>query len=71
MKWDDPKTPLVHDGCALVGSSFGAYVEIGAGSRVEKDQTPTEDEISPEALESVSLAGARFDWFLQRVSAEG
>ena len=44
---------------------------IGVGSRVEKDQTPTEDEISPEALESVSLAGARFDWFLQRVSAEG
>ena len=44
---------------------------IGVGSRVEPDQASSEDEISPEALESVSLAGACFDWFLQRVSAEG
>ena len=25
------------------------------------------DEVSPELLETVALAGARFDWFLQRV----
>ncbi len=45
---------------------------IGTGGRVESDpESRQEDEISPEALESVALAGARFDWFLQRVSAEG
>lgn len=26
--------PLVHDGCTLTDSTFGAYVEIGAGSRI-------------------------------------
>ncbi|WP_411352281.1 chloramphenicol acetyltransferase [Leisingera aquaemixtae] len=26
--------PLIHPGCEITGSSFGAYVEIGAGSRV-------------------------------------
>ena len=44
---------------------------IGAGGRVERErETQREDEISPEALETVALAGARFDWFLQRVGAE-
>lgn len=40
---------------------------IGAGERVEAEQDAS-DEISPEALEGVALAGARFDWFLQRVN---
>ncbi|UWQ46564.1 chloramphenicol acetyltransferase [Leisingera aquaemixtae] len=26
--------PLIHPGCEITGSTFGAYVEIGAGSRV-------------------------------------
>ncbi len=30
----DPETPLFHPGCDITGSSFGAYVEIGAGTRV-------------------------------------
>ena len=29
-----PTTPFIHEGCEIVGSSFGAYVEIGQGSRV-------------------------------------
>jgi len=41
---------------------------IGAGGRVpDEEETARADEISPEALENVVLAGARFDWFLQRV----
>jgi phosphonate metabolism protein (transferase hexapeptide repeat family) len=28
------EAPLVHEGCSITGSHFGAYVEIGAGSRV-------------------------------------
>jgi CRP-like cAMP-binding protein len=45
---------------------------IGAADRVAPEQnTPHEDEISPEALDTLTLAGARFDWFLQRVGAKG
>lgn len=41
---------------------------IGAGGRIRPTEPlPSEDEISPEALEGVALAGARFEWFLQRV----
>ncbi len=29
-----PDRPVIHDGCAITDSTFGAYVEIGAGSRV-------------------------------------
>jgi phosphonate metabolism protein (transferase hexapeptide repeat family) len=28
------ETPFVHEGCAVTDSTFGAFVEIGAGSRV-------------------------------------
>lgn len=28
------EAPFIHPGCTITGSSFGAYVEIGAGSRV-------------------------------------
>ncbi|CUH99378.1 chloramphenicol acetyltransferase [Leisingera aquaemixtae] len=28
------EAPLIHPGCEITGSTFGAYVEIGAGSRV-------------------------------------
>ncbi|WP_027244549.1 chloramphenicol acetyltransferase [Leisingera daeponensis] len=28
------EAPLIHPGCQITGSTFGAYVEIGAGSRV-------------------------------------
>ncbi len=41
---------------------------IGAGGKVGLDeQAQEEDEISPDALGQVQLAGARFDWFLQRI----
>jgi CRP-like cAMP-binding protein len=41
---------------------------VGAGGRVALDEAePDGDEISPDALDQVSLAGARFDWFRQRV----
>jgi len=39
---------------------------IGSGGRVSQE-TDELDEISPDALGNVSLAGARFDWFLQQV----
>ncbi len=29
-----PTTPFLHEGCEIAGSTFGAYVEIGQGSRV-------------------------------------
>lgn len=29
-----PDAAFIHDGCTITGSTFGAYVEIGAGSRV-------------------------------------
>lgn len=29
-----PDTPFVHEGCAITESSFGAYVEVGQGSRI-------------------------------------
>jgi len=29
-----PDAPFVHDGCTLTDSRFGAYTEIGAGSRI-------------------------------------
>lgn len=28
------EAPLIHQGCQITGSTFGAFVEIGAGSRV-------------------------------------
>jgi CRP-like cAMP-binding protein len=44
---------------------------IGVGARVvPEEHEQEEDEISPDALENVSLAGARFDWFLQRVRGD-
>ena len=43
---------------------------IGASGRVSlQEQEHEEDEISPDALGQVALAGARFDWFLQRIRA--
>lgn len=29
-----PDRPVIHDGCTLTESTFGAYTEIGAGSRI-------------------------------------
>jgi phosphonate metabolism protein (transferase hexapeptide repeat family) len=29
-----PDTPLLHDGCAISGSTFGRYCEVGQGSRI-------------------------------------
>ena len=29
-----PGTPVIHDGCTITDSTFGAYVEIGVGSRI-------------------------------------
>ncbi|KPP90193.1 MAG: Bacterial transferase hexapeptide (three repeats) [Rhodobacteraceae bacterium HLUCCA08] len=29
-----PDGPVIHDGCSVTDSSFGAYTEIGAGSRI-------------------------------------
>jgi CRP-like cAMP-binding protein len=42
---------------------------VGAGGRVplEESGLHEDDEISPEALGNLALAGARFDWFLQRI----
>jgi CRP-like cAMP-binding protein len=41
---------------------------IGAGGKLNlEEQVHEEDEISPDALGQVALAGARFDWFLQRI----
>lgn len=31
-------TPLIHDGCTITGVRFGAYVEIGAGSRIQNTE---------------------------------
>ncbi|GGB00273.1 DapH/DapD/GlmU-related protein [Allosediminivita pacifica] len=30
----DPKGPLIHEDCSIIDSQFGAYTEIGKGSRV-------------------------------------
>ncbi|UWQ54664.1 chloramphenicol acetyltransferase [Leisingera caerulea] len=30
------EAPLIHPDCQITGSTFGAYVEIGAGSRISK-----------------------------------
>ena len=43
---------------------------IGAGGKSGAEDESIGDEISPDALEHVTLAGARFDWFLQRVRSE-
>jgi len=40
----------------------------GGGPRTAADPG-AEEEISPDVLEAVALAGARFDWFLQRVKS--
>ena len=43
-------------------------IMVGAGARrVIEDEPEAEEEISPDALQNVALAGARFDWFLQRI----
>lgn len=46
--------------------AMGGEVQAGAA---QADQD--EDEISPDQLEQLSLAGARFDWFLKRISQGG
>ena len=44
---------------------------IGVGARSSSEMLESdEDEITPGALENMALAGARFDWFLQRVRGE-
>lgn len=30
----DPETATIHDGCSITDSDFGAYTEVGAGSRI-------------------------------------
>lgn len=41
---------------------------VNATARTPAEMTEDqEEEISPDALETLALAGARFDWFLQRV----
>jgi hypothetical protein len=43
---------------------------IGSGRTPSLDETVREDdEISPEALDKLDLAGARFDWFRQHVGS--
>jgi CRP-like cAMP-binding protein len=47
-----------------------ATTMIGAGRTPSLDATVREDdEISPEALDKLDLAGARFDWFRQHVGS--
>lgn len=33
-----PDRPVLHDGCTIAGSTFGAYTEIGAGSRITNSE---------------------------------
>ena len=47
-----------------------ATTMIGSGRTPSLDETVREDdEISPEALDKLDLAGARFDWFRQHVGS--
>ena len=41
--------------------------EVTAGKSKLDSQVESEDEIEPELLETVALAGKRFDWILQRL----
>ena len=44
---------------------------VNATARTPAEMTEDQDEeISPDALETLALAGARFDWFLQRVPGQ-
>lgn len=50
------------------GAMLGAAAVSGAGRLDEgEDAEPTMDEISPDSLDTMALAGARFHWFLQEV----
>ena len=47
-------------------SRTAVMANLNAKTPSEVPEDPDE-EISPDALETLALAGARFDWFLQRV----
>lgn len=40
---------------------------LAVGSKPSPEEPDAHEELSPETLESLTLAGARFDWFLQQV----
>ncbi len=48
-------------------SRMNVMVNAIAAPQSESDQM---DEISPDTLENVALAGARFDWFLKRIRSK-
>jgi len=58
--------------CVFLANRLGRSDQmIGAGARSASEILASEDdEISPDAMENVALAGARFDWFLQRVRSD-
>ena len=55
--------------CIFVANRLNrATTMIGTGSTPNlEEHVREEDEISPDALDKIDLAGARFDWFRQRV----
>ena len=48
-------------------SRMNVMVNANAATRSEVNEP---DEISPDTLENVALAGARFDWFLKRIRSK-
>jgi bacteriocin-type transport-associated protein len=40
---------------------------LGYGGEILDDEVEHEDELDPEVLENVALAGARFDWMMRRL----
>jgi CRP/FNR family cyclic AMP-dependent transcriptional regulator len=54
--------------CTFLANRLGRTGQlVGATAPATQSGNSDGDELSPEALETVALAGARFDWFLQRV----
>jgi bacteriocin-type transport-associated protein len=50
--------------------SLTSRLGYGAVASLDED-TEYEDELAPNVLDNVSLAGARFDWMLRRLRGEG
>lgn len=54
--------------CTFLANRLGRTGQLAGAHAARGSEAESEgDELSPESLESVALAGARFDWFLQRV----
>lgn len=55
--------------CIFLANRLGKTTSIAAqqGVNLPQDEDQSEPELSPELLDNVSLAGARFDWFLDRI----